>query len=238
MITISEIKTPNCMRCKSLEPSYNILKEEFTSKFPEKVEFKEYVSLFSVYKYLINMNLIDYPIEDLKQTFIVGMEIAATEHINDVDMLKSLSDKDIEFSTNDSDIKEIKKEYKNIRQKTIEQVAANKASSLFRHLPNNLPRFFRQFTEDYNEIPVFSRYDMEDLYKKLADTPNYDLNNFINILTVRYEKNKKMLKSDSRNLKKLSEIIRKNNFEKNVSSKILKSALLENIAQTIDNLTK
>lgn len=43
MITISEIKTPNCMRCKSLEPSYNILKEEFTSKFPEKVEFKEYV---------------------------------------------------------------------------------------------------------------------------------------------------------------------------------------------------
>lgn len=43
MITISEIKTPNCTRCKSLEPSYNILKEEFISKFPEKVEFKEYV---------------------------------------------------------------------------------------------------------------------------------------------------------------------------------------------------
>ena len=79
---------------------------------------------------------------------------------------------------------------------------------------------------------------MDDLYKKLADTPNYDLNNFINILTVRYEKNKKMLKSDSRNLKKLCDIIRKNNSEKNVSSKILKSALLENIAQTIENLTK
>ena len=203
-----------------------------------KVEFKEYVSLFSVYKYLINMNLIDYPIEELKQTFIVGMEIAATEHINDVEMLKSLSDKEVEFSTTDTDIKDIKKEYKKIRQKTIEQVAANKASSLFRHLPNNLPRFFRQFTEEYNEIPVFSRYDMDDLYKKLADTPNYDLNNFINILTVRYEKNKKMLKSDSRNLKKLCDIIRKNNSEKNVSSKILKSALLENIAQTIENLTK
>ena len=79
---------------------------------------------------------------------------------------------------------------------------------------------------------------MDDLYKKLADTPNYDLNNFINILTVRYEKNKKMLKSDSRNLKKLCDIIRKNNSEKNVSSKILKSALLENIAQTIENITK
>ena len=57
-----------------------------------KVEFKEYVRLFSVYKYLINLNVIDYPIDELKQNFIIGMEIAATEHINDVDMLKSLSE--------------------------------------------------------------------------------------------------------------------------------------------------
>ena len=35
---------------------------------------------------------------------------------------------------------------------------------------------------------------MNDLYKKLCDTPNYDLNNFVNILKVRYEKKKKMLK--------------------------------------------
>lgn len=203
-----------------------------------KVEFKEYVRLFSVYKYLINMNLIDYQVDELKQNFILGMEIAATEHINDVDMLKSLTENNVEFSTSDTDIKEIKKEYDKIKQKTIEQVAANKASSLFKNLPNNLPKFYKQFTEDYKEIPVFSRYDMNDLYKKLCNTPNYDLNNFVNILTVRYEKKKKMLKSDSRNLKKLCDIIRKNKDEKNNNSKILKNALLENIAMTIENLTK
>ena len=47
-----------------------------------------------------------------------------------------------------------------------------------------------------------------------------------------------MLKSDSRNLNKLCEIIRKNKDEKIISSKILKNALLENIALTIENLTK
>ena len=202
-----------------------------------KVEFKEYVRLFSVYKYLINMNLIDYPIDDLKQNFIVGMEISATDHINDVDMLKSLSENSIEFVINDADIKDIKKEYEKIKQKTIEQVAANKASSLFKNLPNNLPKFFKQFTEEYREIPVFSRYDMNDLYKKLCDTPNYDLNNFVNILKIRYEKKKKMLKSDSRNLKKLSAIIRDNEND-NSGSKILKTALLKNIADSIDNLLK
>lgn len=202
-----------------------------------KVDFKEYVRLFSVYKYLINMNLIDYPIDDLKQNFVVGMEISAIDHINDVDMLKSLSENSIEFVINDADIKDIKKEYEKIKQKTIEQVAANKASSLFKNLPNNLPKFFKQFTEEYREIPVFSRYDMNDLYKKLCDTPNYDLNNFVNILKVRYEKKKKMLKSDSRNLKKLSAIIRDNENDNN-GSKILKTALLKNIADSIDNLLK
>lgn len=200
-----------------------------------KVEFKEYVNLFSVYKYLINMKLIDYPLEELKQNFILGMEIAATEHINDIDMLKSLADKNIEFTIIDDDIKAMKKEYIKIRQKTIEQVAANKASDLFKNLPNNLPKFYKQFTEEYKEIPVFSRYDMDNLYNKLKDTPNYDLNSFINILTVRYEKNKKMLTSDARNLKKLCTIIRK---DKTDNSKILKRALLENIALTIENILK
>lgn len=46
-----------------------------------------------------------------------------------------------------------------------------------------------------------------------------------------------MLKSDSRNLKKLCDIIRKDKKEKDNSSKILKNALLENIAITIENLT-
>ena len=67
---------------------------------------------------------------------------------------------------------------------------------------------------------------MNDLYKKLCDTPNYDLNNFVNILKIRYEKKKKMLKSDSRNLKKLSAIIRDNEND-NSGSKILKTALFK-----------
>lgn len=203
-----------------------------------KVDFRESVKLFSVYKYLINLNLINYPIDELKQIFVIGMEIAATEHIENTDMINVLSDKNVDFNTDDEDILEIKNEYLKIKQKTIEQVAANKASSLFKNLPNNLPKFYKLFTEDFRDIPVFSRYDMEDLYIRLCSTPNYDLNNFINTLTVRYEKNNDLLISDIRNLKKLSLIIRENRTSKNNSLKMLKNALLENIAIIIENLEK
>ena len=167
---------------------------------------------------------------------IIGVEIQEEVYEMATRSVK-LNDLEERVEIVNADIKEIKKEYEKIKQKTIEQVAANKASSLFKNLPNNLPKFFKQFTEEYREIPVFSRYDMNDLYKKLCDTPNYDLNNFVNILKVRYEKKKKMLKSDSRNLKKLSAIIRDNENDNN-GSKILKTALLKNIADSIDNLLK
>ncbi len=201
-----------------------------------KVDFKDYVSLFTVYKYLINMGLVDYSIEDLKQNFIIGMEVSANEHINDIDMLRALTSKDIEFSTTDTDFKEIKKEFTKIKQKTIEQISAKKSISLFKNLPNSPSKFYAQLTEEYKDIPVFARYDMEDLYKKLSETSNYDLNKLIDILTVRYKKNKAMLKSDSKNLKKLCTLIRKNKNDKKFNSRVLKNALLENIATAIENL--
>ncbi len=203
-----------------------------------KVGFREYVKLFSVYKQLINMNLITCSVEELKHCFVIGMEISATEHINDMEMLKLLSEDEIEFNTQDKDINQIKDEYYKIKQKTVEQIAANKASDLFKNLPNNLPKFYKQFTEEYKDIPVFSRYDMENLYLKLCDTPNYDLNRFINILTVRYKRKRRLLNSDIRNLKKLSIIIKEDNLEKKGNYKLLKRALLNNISTVIDDLTK
>ena len=203
-----------------------------------KVEFREYVKLFSVYKQLINMNLITCSVEELKNCFVIGMEISATEHINDMEMLKLLSEDETEFDTQDKDINEIKEEYYKIKEKTVEQIAANKASDLFKNLPNNLPKFYKQFTGEYKDIPVFSRYDMENLYLKLCDTPNYDLNRFINILTVRYKRKRRLLKSDIRNLKKLSIIIKEDNLEKKGNYKLLKRALLNNISAVIDDLAK
>jgi len=43
MITVSEIKTPNCSRCKAIEPQYKELKEKLLTDYPNKIEFHEYV---------------------------------------------------------------------------------------------------------------------------------------------------------------------------------------------------
>ena len=49
----------------------------------------------------------------------------------------------------------------------------------------------------YANLPVFSKYDMNDLYAKLEVTQNYDLYNVVNLFNVRYENKPKLYKSSS-----------------------------------------
>lgn len=199
-----------------------------------KVDFNEHVKLFAVYKYLITTGLIEYSVTDLKQAFVLGMQISASNVIKNSKLMMKEED-DFSFEIMDKDIEEIKSEYDRIKEKAIGEVASRKAVDLFKNLPSNIPEFYRQIMGEYKDLPVFSRYDMDDLYSKLELTPNYDLYNIINLFTVRYKDNKELLDLDIKNLNKLSDVIRKNKI---TTKKTIKEALLENLATTIEKLGK
>ena len=181
----------------------------------------------------MNMGLIKMPISELKQVFTFGMQLAALNNIEDVGVLSANLDMDVDYDTEDKDISEIKEKYISIRDKAIQEVASSKATELFKELPNNISEFYKKIMNEYNDIPVFSRYDMDDLYGKLELTSNYDLYNIINMIQVRYKDNRELLKEDIKSLKKLAEIIHKS---KNQKEKTIKQALLENLATTIEKL--
>ena len=198
-----------------------------------KVDFKEHVKLFAVFKYLMNSDLITYPINDLKQTFILGMQVAASEQKDNIKNI--IENVDTDYDIEDKDIEEIKDHYIDIKKKVIEDIATEKATELFRYLPNDIPEFYRQIMGEYKDLPVFSRYDMDDLYQKLQLVPNYDLYNIINMMQVRYNDKKELYKADSKNLKYLCDIIRRN---RNGREKTIKMALFENLASNIEKLEK
>ena len=198
-----------------------------------QVEFNQYVKLFIIFKYLMNMGLIKMPVSELKQIFTFGMQLAALNNIEDVDVLSANLDINVDYDTEDKDISEIKEKYISIRDKAIQEIASSKATELFKDLPNNISEFYRKIMNEYAEIPVFSRYDMDDLYGKLELTSNYDLYNIINMIQVRYKENKDLLKEDIKSLKKLADIIHKVKGQK---EKTIKQALLENLAHTIEKL--
>ena len=203
-----------------------------------KIDFKEHVKLFAIFKYLISAELIDYQIADLKQNFTLGMGTCAMSNLEKVSQISKDDDKidlETDFDTEDKDIEDIKKEYLSIKKKAIEELATQKSVELFKNLPDNLPEFYKQIMGEYKDLPVFSKYDMETLYEKLLLTPNYDIYNIVNMIQVRYTDNKKMLKSDTKNLNKLVDIIKKNKIGK---EKSIKYALLDNLAFNIEKILK
>ncbi|MEG1363133.1 MAG: P-loop NTPase fold protein [Clostridia bacterium] len=186
-----------------------------------KIEYKDYIRLFIIYKYFVVSELLDVTISDLKNIFILGMQIAA---INDN---QSESDKII---TEDNDVLDIINNYNKIKDKTIDNLAIKNATELFKNVPHNMQDFYSKIMNEYKDIPVFSKYDMDELYSKLDITPNYDLYNITQMVKLRYEDNTKLLKKDIKNLKKLSDIICKNIHNKEKSIKIV---LLDNLSKEI-----
>ena len=200
------------------------------------VEFSEHVKLFAIIKYLISIELIRYPINEIKQNFILGMQMSASNNLESMEMIElDASSVDTDFDIEDKDIQEIREHYIDIKERALQEIAASKANELFKNLPNNIPEFYRLMVSEYKDIPVFSKYDMDNLYEKLILTPNYDIYNIINMIQVRYKENKELLKMDSKNLKKLAEIIKR---YKPAREKTIKHALLDNLVTNIEKITK
>lgn len=202
-----------------------------------KVSFKEHIKLFAVYKHFINASLIKFNVSELKQIFILGMQISSSENIKQITSENFELESAIDYVTDDKDIEDMKIEFSKIRQMAIEEAASKKAKQLFRLIPNEISEFYKQIMGEYKDLPVFARYDMEDLFEKLLITSNYDIYNMINLLNLRYKDKNGLLKNDIKSLKKLSELL--SQYIKDVlnnQDKTIKIALFENMCDTIKKL--
>ncbi len=215
---------------KSSDFDFNILVRQALEEVKHgEVVFNEHIRLFSIYKYFATTELFNISLADLKEAFILGMQLSSAEFINN----NEYDAGDIEFATDDKDIIEIKNQYLKIKEQLIEDMAFKKAVELFKNVPTNMQQFYKDIIGDYQNLPVFSKYDMEDLYNRLEVTPNYDLYNIVNMFSIRYKDKLELFKQDSKNLKRLCEIIQKN---KHTKEKTIRIVLLDNIADVIEKM--
>lgn len=190
------------------------------------VPCNEYTKLFAVYKQLHDLKLIDsMTVEELSNRFLLGFKIALTkqDEINNEEEFEGLDSTD-----------EVLREFAERARETLiqysEDIEKNKVAELFRKLIDDVDGFYKEVVSDFKNIAIFEKYDMDLLYSKLIQISNYDMYNFISIINTRYSDNKKLLKFDKKNLKKLASIINEKNKSEQVTIKI---ALLNKLKDTI-----
>ena len=220
---------------KLSDTDFDILWKQVLEEVREgKVAFKEHVKLYAIFRYLINMGLIQVDVQELKQKFVLGMQISSLKNQENNTEIDD-SEFDINYELDDKEIEEIKEDYIRVKEKTTREIASLKAEKLFKLISSDIQEFYRSILSDYNNLPVFARYDMEDLYDKLELIKNYDLYNMANMLDERYKDNKELFLNEYKNLKRLSDIILDKNDSK---TKTMKQVLLINISKTIQDFSR
>lgn len=196
-----------------------------------QITSKDYIKLFSVYKYLKEIGVIKYEIEDIKNKFLYGYKIALTNEIK----FKMDFDANIDaVETKDKVIKEFEEECIRLRMIIYDEYIREKVNFLFKNLVENVDEFYKQIIGEYSLVPVFEKYDMDVLYDKLEQLSNNDLYNFNLIIATRYEKNSGLLEMDKNSLKRLSNVIQEKLL--NAQDQSIKKALLKNLKNIITEI--
>ena len=196
-----------------------------------EVPSSEYTKLFGVYKQLHDIKLIDaMSVEELANRFLLGFKIALTKQTDVI----GVDDYYEGLDSSDDIIRKFAEDCRDAKLQHSETIEKDKVADLFKKLIDDVDAFYKEIVSEFSNVAIFEKFDMEILYDRLLKISNYDMYNFISIISSRYENNKKLLKFDKKNLKKLSSIIGDKNKDVPVT---IKTALLNKLKDTIDTLT-
>ena len=169
-------------------------------------------------------------VEELANRFLLGFKIALTKQTDVI----GVDDEYEGLDSSDDIIRKFAEDCRDAKLQHSETIEKDKVADLFKKLIDDVDAFYKEIVSEFSNVAIFEKFDMEILYDRLLKISNYDMYNFISIISSRYENNKKLLKFDKKNLKKLSSIIGDKNKDVPVT---IKTALLNKLKDTIDTLT-
>ncbi len=224
------VKLLNGTYWKLSDLDFSILVDKVLFEVKEgNVSTKDFLKLFSVYKHLCEIGVVRYYVDEIKDRFLLGYKVALT---NDLNIKVDTPDMDI-AEVKDEKLKEFANECNDIKHKVYDQVLRNRVADLFNALVNNVDEFYRLVINEFSNVSIFEKYEMTVLYDKLKILSNYDMYNFISVVSTRYAGKDNLLAQDKENLLALADII--DSAVKDVEPTI-KTALQKSLSETIRNL--
>lgn len=224
------IKLLNGTYWKLSDLDFSILVDQVLFDVKEgKVNTRDFLKLFSVYKHLCEIGVIRYYVDEIKDRFLLGYKMALT-----VDLSNKVDTPDMDTTDiKDEKLKEFATECNSIKLKIYDQVLRDRVAELFNALVNNIDEFYRAVINDFATLPIFEKYEMTVLYDKLKVLSNYDMYNFISVVSTRYNGKESLLAQDKKNLIALADII---DVALKDTEPTIKTALQKSLAETIRSL--
>ena len=169
------------------------------------IKLLDTAKLFIYFAYFIQRGLIDYKMSEIKTIFFNGMNLASlnSEYVESADQdLDNLS-----LGDQNQDIEDILAHFYVLNNTLKDKMYTDKANEVLKAIPMKMETFYEKFDEECMEIPIFKYYDPYQLFQRISCASNEDIVGIKEKLVERARKHPKELKSESKNVAKLKEII-------------------------------
>lgn len=200
-----------------------------------KIQPIDIVKIFAYFSYFIKKDLIDYDIRTIKSVFLIGINIASltAEYCPNVEEeLNKISVEEVVEEVG-PEMEEVVNYFNVVNEKLKDKMYMEKAEQIFKNIPMKMEIFYDKFAKECMNIPIFKYFDAYQLFQRISCASNEDIVTIKEMLATRAKKYTKELEPETKNIKKVKQIIEEYIEGKEPTIKIV---MLEEFAKELDNI--
>ena len=200
-----------------------------------KIQPIDIVKIFAYFSYFIKKDLIDYDIRTIKSVFLNGINIASltAEYCPNVEEeLNKISVEEVVEEVG-PEMEEVVNYFNVVNEKLKDKMYMEKAEQIFKNIPMKMEIFYDKFAKECMNIPIFKYFDAYQLFQRISCASNEDIVTIKEMLATRAKKYTKELEPETKNIKKVKQIIEEY-IEGNEPT--IKIVMLEEFAKELDNI--
>ena len=200
-----------------------------------KIQPIDIVKIFAFFSYFIKKDLIDYDIRTIKSVFLNGINIASltAEYCPNVEEeLNKISVEEVVEEVG-PEMEEVVNYFNVVNEKLKDKMYMEKAEQIFKNIPMKMEIFYDKFAKECMNIPIFKYFDAYQLFQRISCASNEDIVTIKEMLATRAKKYTKELEPETKNIKKVKQIIEEYIEGKEPTIKIV---MLEEFAKELDNI--
>lgn len=200
-----------------------------------KIQPIDIVKIFAYFSYFIKKDLIDYDIRTIKSVFLNGINIASltAEYCPNVEEeLNKISVEEVVEEVG-PEMEEVVNYFNVVNEKLKDKMYMEKSEQIFKNIPMKMEIFYDKFAKECMNIPIFKYFDAYQLFQRISCASNEDIVTIKEMLATRAKKYTKELEPETKNIKKVKQIIEEYIEGKEPTIKIV---MLEEFAKELDNI--
>ena len=153
----------------------------------------ELVKLFAYFSYFSRRKLIPYEMQEVKEIFLDGMNLAAetSEYCDNIE--EELSRIGIDVG---EDMNDVLQHFHELNRKLKIKMYKEKAEEIFKCIPMKMEVFYDKFTTECSKTPILNYYDVNKMMQRITCASNEDIMKIKEMLLIRAKKYRREIEAE------------------------------------------